>query len=94
MNTSEKKGLVRGLVEEGVRRIIDDEVRTVLAEMFPPVGRENSGPGGYFRNSMRREIQTLSQEAIQKDPEIRELVKAEVVRFVVEEMKKGRLAES
>lgn len=73
-------GLIKGLVEEGIRNLIKDEVKAKLNEMFPVSGK-TYGMEEYQRR-WRQEIENHSLEILKKDPEIQEMIKDQIVAFI------------
>lgn len=74
---------IKGLVEEGIRKIIEDEVKKRLNEMFP-VHTNRNDP----MNRWGREVETICTDILKNDPEVREIVRTHMVEVLTKHVEK------
>jgi hypothetical protein len=74
-------GLIKGLVEEGIRQLIQTEVKAKLNEMFPASGA-NRNEFDSYRREWKTVIEQHSIAVLKSDPEIQALIKDQIVEFI------------
>ena len=74
-------GLIKGLVEEGIKQLIQNEVKARLNEMFPP-SNASRGEFDSYRRQWREVIEQHSVAILKADPEIQALIKDQIVEFI------------
>ena len=74
-------GLIKGLVEEGIRQLIQTEVKARLNEMFPP-SQASRGEFDAYRREWKAVIEQHSVSILKTDPEVQALIKEQIVEFI------------
>lgn len=74
-------GLIKGLVEEGIRQLIQSEVKTRLNEMFPASNMSRSEFDTYKRE-WKSVIEQHSISILKTDPEVQSIIKDQIVDFI------------
>ena len=79
----------KGLIQEAVTKIIHDEIKRQLTEKFPVYMDRRTGESfGGWSYDTRQSVAKVSTEFLEKDPEIRELIRSRLKQHLIEGFEK------
>jgi hypothetical protein len=69
---------IKNLVEEGIRKVIEDEVRTRLADMFPIKTERDRPPWDRWSAP----VQEMCFDILKNDSEIKEIIRTHMIEVL------------